>query len=89
MSFDTLLVFAVLLLLVAAASLGTYSYFRSPKPYLMVLRTALVLLRTLWPAFRFAILKIGKPYDPDVQKRYDAVRRRGGEWDHIRKRERL
>lgn len=88
MSLDAILVLVSVLCLVVAAAAGVYSYFRSPRPYLLLLRTVLALIRACWPSLRVAIKRAAKPHDPETQAKLDSVRRGGGEWDNFRKRER-
>jgi hypothetical protein len=72
-----LIVGLALLFLLAVAAVAIYRLLRDPTSFLYIV-----------VAVAKAYCINAKPYDAETQKRYDDVLKQGGEWDHIRKKER-
>lgn len=80
MSTDTLLITAFLTVLLIAAGLGAFTFFRSPQAYIAFGKIALEKLRPIILAY------ILKRMSPEKEKEMQECIRRGGEWDPHRKR---
>jgi len=76
MSLDTLLIIIVLL----GAFAGAFMFFRSPHAYIAF---GTIAIEKLKPVI-FAYLL--KRMSPEKEKEFRDCMRRGGEWDHVRKR---